>query len=277
MILDTHLHLVYPDRFSYPAVVGDPELARSWPLETYLAEARPLGISRMIHMEVCVADSDVEAETVFVTGLPSAAIVGAVSSCRPETADFPALLERLSASRKVVGFRRVLHTENAEIARAPLFRENVRRLAGRYTFDICALPGQLPEMASLAAACPDVTFVLDHCGIPPVRQRALDPWREDIRRLAALDNVVCKISGVIAYGDPNNWTAADLKPYVEHCIATFGWSRVVWGSGWPICTRTANLTRWVEATHELVGGASDAEKAALLSRNAERIYRLNPA
>lgn len=276
MIVDTHLHLVYPDRFFYPAVVGDPEVARPWPIETYVAEARPLGISRMIHMEVCVADFDVEAETAFMTGLPEPSIVGAVSSCRPEHPDFPNFLERLSANRKVVGFRRVLHTENAEMARSPRFRQNLRRLAGRYTFDICALPGQLPEMASLGAACPDVTFVLDHCGIPQVRQGVLDPWRKDIQRLAALDNVVCKISGVIAYGDPKAWTVADLRPYVEHCISSFGWSRVVWGSDWPICTRTANLTRWVEATHELLSGAGEAEKAALLSRNAERVYRLNP-
>ncbi|MEA2779587.1 MAG: hypothetical protein QOK29_1131, partial [Rhodospirillaceae bacterium] len=58
------------------------------------------------------------------------------------------------------------------------------------------------------------------------------------------------------------------------CIAAFGWDRVVWGSDYPVCTLTANLGRWVAATHELIAGASAHEKEALLSRNAERIYRL---
>ena len=272
MILDTHLHLVYPDRFTYPAAGADPELRQPGHLETYLAEARPLGITRMIHMEVCVADRDVEAETAFVTGLSAPAIAGAVSSCRPEDDGFPAFLDRAAANPAIVGFRRVLHTEPVELPRSPRFRENLRRLGTRYSFDICALARQLPDAADLAAACPDVQFVLDHCGIPDVRSDSLDPWRTDIRQLAALDNVMCKISGVIAYRDPARGTVDDLRPYVEHCIASFGWHRVVWGSDWPICTRTADLTRWVEATHTLLAGCSADEKDALLQRNAERIY-----
>lgn len=272
MILDTHLHLVMPDRFTYPAAEADPELRGPSPIEAYLAQARPLGITGMIHMEVCVADRDIEAETAFVTGLGEPAIRGAVSSCRPEHDGFPAFLERAAANPAIVGFRRVLHTEPPELARSPRFRENLRRLGTRYTFDICALARQLTEAADLAAACPDVTFVLDHCGIPDVRAGRREPWRADIRRLAALDNVMCKISGVIAYRDPAHGTTDDLRPYVEHCIASFGWERVVWGSDWPICTRTADLAGWVAATHDLLAGCSAGEKAALLSRNAERIY-----
>lgn len=67
---------------------------------------------------------------------------------------------------------------------------------------------------------------------------------------------------------------ADLRPYVEHVIESFGWDRVVWGSDYPVCTQTANLTRWVEATHALIAGASPDEQARLLHANAERIYRL---
>ena len=274
MILDTHLHLVYPNRFAYPASVGDPELLRAWPLKLYLAEALPLGITRMIHMEVCVADHDVAAETTFMTGLEAPSIAGAVSSCRPEDPAFPAFLEQAAANPRIVGFRRVLHTQPDELPRSSLFRENIARLGNRYTFDICALSRQLPEAIDLAAACPNVMFVLDHCGIPDVLGQSLDPWRGYISRLAALDNVVCKISGVIAYGDPKRWTVEDMRPFVEHCITSFGWDRVVWGSDWPICTRTADLTRWVEATHVLLSGCSESEKTSLLSANAERIYRL---
>ncbi len=119
-----------------------------------------------------------------------------------------------------------------------------------------------------------MTFVLDHCGVPNVRDRELDPWRADIAALAKLPNVACKISGIVAYADPAGWTVDDLRPFVEHVIAVFGWDRVVWGSDWPVCTTTADLTRWVAATHALIAGASDSEKERLLSTNATRIYRL---
>ena len=71
------------------------------------------------------------------------------------------------------------------------------------------------------------------------------------------------------------WTAgpsADLKPYVEHVIRAFGWDRVVWGSDHPVVTLFATLTSWVNATREIIKGASEDEQAKLLHRNAERIY-----
>jgi predicted TIM-barrel fold metal-dependent hydrolase len=79
---------------------------------------------------------------------------------------------------------------------------------------------------------------------------------------------------VIAYGGAD-WSVANLRPYVEHCINSFGWDRVVWGSDWPVCTLFGSLAHWVHASRELVAGCSDDEKARLFSRNAQRIYRLN--
>ena len=64
------------------------------------------------------------------------------------------------------------------------------------------------------------------------------------------------------------------RPYVEHVIACFGWDRVVWGSDHPVCTLTADLTRWVNATKAIVSGASVDEQSKLFHRNAERIYGL---
>ena len=55
-ILDTHLHLIYPDRLSYPWLAREPQLnGRPWTVEDYWREAEPLGIEAMLHMEVDVA------------------------------------------------------------------------------------------------------------------------------------------------------------------------------------------------------------------------------
>ena len=273
-IIDTHLHLVYLDRFAYPWLDGVPALNRDFTLETYRPQADAAGITQSIHMEVDVAEADQMRETDFVTAL-GGSVVAAISSCRPESQDFPAQLDRLAANPKVKGLRRILHTSPDALSQAPIFTENLKRLAAhRLSFDLCVLARQLPLALRIARACPEVQFILDHCGVPQVKERALDPWRADIKALAAEPNVACKVSGVVAYADAN-WTVDDLRPFVAHVIESFGWDRVVWGSDWPVCTLTADLGRWAAATRTLIAGESESNQAKLLNGNARRIYRLN--
>ncbi len=276
-IVDTHLHLIYQDKFSYPWLSGVPQLNKQWTVESYFAEAEKLGIETALHMEVDVAEQEMEDESRFVLDGLDPRIGGAIAAGRPEHVDFPRHLERLAAIGGVKGIRRVLHTQPDDLSQGELFAANLRRLpAHGLTFDFCFRADQLPIGRALAAKCPGVSFVLDHCGGADVAGMALDPWRENITRLAALPNVNAKISGIVANAKPD-WTVDDLRPFVEHVIESFGWDRVVWGSDHPVCTLTANLTRWVEATHTIIAGASEEQKAKLLHRNAERIYRVGTA
>lgn len=271
-IIDTHLHLVYPDRFSYPWLANAPAIDRPWPVESYWAEAEGLGITGALHMEVDVAPGDMLDETGFVVGLPG--IVGAIAACRPESPGFAAYLDRVAALPKVRGLRRILHEVPDDLSEPPLFAENLRRLERHgLSFDLCLRADQLPIGARLADAAPQVQFILDHCGVPRVAAQELDPWRAYITELAKRPNLVAKISGIVAYAGPD-WTVETLRPFAEHVIERFGWDRVVWGSDHPVCTQTANLTRWVEATRALIAGASAAEQDKLLSANAARVYRL---
>ena len=272
-ILDTHLHLVYQDRFSYPWLADAPALNRQWTAEDYFAEAEPLGIEAALHMEVDVAEEQMRAETDFVTTLHPK-VVGSIAGARPEHKDFPDYLLRIAEVPGLRGIRRILHTQPDELSQSDRFVENVQRLANyRLPFDLCVRADQLPIGRRLVEQCPDVQFVLDHCGVPKVAEQELEPWRTYIRELARHPNVAAKVSGVVAYAGPD-WTVATLRPFVEHIIESFGWDRVVWGSDHPVCTLTANLTRWVNATKEIIAGASESEQAKLLHGNAERIYRV---
>lgn len=277
-IIDTHLHLVYRDRLSYPWLAGVPALDRDFHYATYAAEARRCGVTDVLHMEVDVAQSDIEAETRNVAALAletGSLLRGAISSCRPEDDGFPAFLERQLADPFVKGFRRVLHVVPDHVSERPLFRDNLRRLegAGR-PFDLCVRPDQIDKAIALADAAPGVQFVLDHCGVPAIKDRADHPWREKIAEIARRPNVAVKVSGVVAYADPATWTIDDIRPYVEDAIASFGWDRVVWGSDWPVCTLTASLSTWLAAIHALTLGSSRAERERLFSANAQRIWRL---
>jgi predicted TIM-barrel fold metal-dependent hydrolase len=272
-IVDTHLHLVYLDRFSYPWLASVQPLNRQWDAPSYFAEAEKLRIETALHMEVDVLEQEMEDETRFVLDLDPR-IGGAISNARPEHIDFPKHLDRIAADRRIKGIRRLLQGDPDDLSAGEVFRGNIRRLAPPgLTFDICVRVDQLGVARALAAACPDVQFVLDHCGNPPIASGDLSDWRRDITALAALPNVAGKISGIVNHA-PSGWTAETLRPVVEHMIGQFGWNRVVWGSDRPVLMLNGTLTQWVEASKAIVAGASADEQAQLFSRNAERIYRL---
>jgi predicted TIM-barrel fold metal-dependent hydrolase len=277
-IVDTHVHLIYRDRLSYPWLAGFAPLDRDFSVELYQAEARRCGVTDALHMEVDVADADIEAETRNVRELaarPGSLLRGAISACRPESDDFAAFLERQAADPFVKGFRRVLHVMPDELSQSAQFRQNLRRLAkAGKPFDLCVSANQLDKAIALVDACPDVQFVLDHCGVPAIKARAERPWREDIAELAKRPHVAVKISGVVAYADGETWSLDDIRPYVEHTLQCFGWSRVVWGSDWPVCTLTASLSTWLAATQAITSGCSVDERNRLFSGNARRLWKL---
>ena len=133
---------------------------------------------------------------------------------------------------------------------------------------------QLPLARALIEQCPEVQFVLDHCGNPDIRGGQLDQWRNEMRLLAVLPNVACKVSGIVTQVDPQGWGADDLRPVIEHVVDRFGWDRVVWGSDWPVCTLSAPLGRWMDATQQLLADESLEQTVRLFSRNAQRIYQI---
>lgn len=269
-IIDTHLHLIYLDRFTYPWLDNVPPLHRQWDAEAYFAEATGLGIEAAIHMEVDVLERQAEDETRFVLGLDR--VIGAIAQGRPEKLDFAEHVERLAALPGVRGIRRLLQSDPDDLSREEGFRDNVRRLGPMgLSFDICVQSRQLPVARELAAACPDVQFVLDHCGNPLIAGGDLTAWRRDLAALAELPNVAGKVSGIVNHAPPG-WTAETLRPAVEHVIESFGWDRVVFGSDRPVLTLNGTLTQWVEALQAIVAGASVDEREKLFFRNAERVY-----
>ena len=86
--------------------------------------------------------------------------------------------------------------------------------------------------------------------------------------------MVIKVSGIVVNTDVENWTVEDLRPAVEHAIASFGWDRVMFGSDWPVCTLAASYRQWFDALNFLVADASEENKRKLFRENAGKVYRL---
>jgi predicted TIM-barrel fold metal-dependent hydrolase len=277
--IDTHLHLIEPERFSYDWTAGFPALAgQAFRVEEYRAAAAQSAISEAIFMEVDVPGYESSAEAAFFCSLaedPANRISGVIAACRPELSDFTAQLEA-TAHPRLVGYRRVLHTQPDELSTTPLFRENVARIGKvGLTFDLCLLPRQLAAGAALIDACPDTRFILDHCGVPDIASGDLSLWREQLREISRRPNLACKISGIIAYA-AGEITADTLRPVVEHAIDCFGWDRILWGSDWPVCNLTRDLSTWTHLLDEILAGVSEDELSRLYHRNAREIYDLKP-
>ena len=277
-IVDTHQHLWDLDLFRYAWLEQFPVLNRSFRMDDYLAATRGLTVEKSVHLEADVDEPFMLDETSHVLRLADRAdnpLAGVVACGRPESKEFQGYLEKIVGHPKLKGIRRVLHTQPDELGQGETFIGNVRSLANHgLSFDICVLERQLPLATRLVSRCPEVTFILDHCGVPQVKDKVLEPWRSNLRELSRFSNVFCKISGLVAYADPDNWTADDLRPYIDHVIECFGWDRVMFGSDWPVCTLSASYRQWVDVLLSLTRGAGEENQKKFFHDNAVRTYRL---
>jgi predicted TIM-barrel fold metal-dependent hydrolase len=278
-IIDTHQHLWDLDLFRYSWLDSLPALNRSFRMADYLKATAGLNVVKSVHLEADVDEPYMLEETRHVLALADQTdnpLAGIVACGRLEREDFRSYLERVAGHPKLKGIRRVLHTQPDELSRGKTFIENLAALSDYgLSFDICVLARQLPMAVSLVSRCPEVTFVLDHCGVPQVKERIVDPWRAHLAELAKFPNVVCKVSGLVAYADPKKWTAEDLRPYIDHVISCFGWDRVLFGSDWPVCTLSASYQHWVEALQSVTQSGGEMNQQKLFHGNAVRVYRLH--
>ncbi len=110
----------------------------------------------------------------------------------------------------------------------------------------CAHAANCPRRSKSPQSLPDVQFVLDHIGKPPIADGACDEWADLVTRLAAHPNVSCKLSGLVGEAKPGA-TTADFVPYVDRIIESFGTDRVMFGSDWPVCLALPVVRRRVRA------------------------------
>ena len=282
-MIDTHQHLLYADRFNYSWTRDIPALQGAFELEDYRQAAAGCGITGSIFMEVDVDAGQAAGEAEFFCHLaeePTSGILGVIAAGRPEHAGFEAYLDA-TAHPKLVGIRRVLHTQPDELSQSTFFRENIRLLDKRgLPFDLCVLQRQLPLALDLVQACPDTIFVLDHCGVPDIANNdapdgdGFKSWQAAIRSLAAEPNTFCKISGLTAYAAEGQRTPDGFRPYFDTVLDAFGSNRCMWGGDWPVVNLGSGLAAWCDMTASLLSGLSDSERSFVFQTNACALYNL---
>jgi L-fuconolactonase len=252
-------------------------LRRDFTLTDLEPQARAAGVDRTILVQtITVAEETPEFLALAAHHELIAGVVGWTDLTRPDVADELARLRELPGGRYLKGIR---HQVQGEADPEWLLRPDVRRglaaVAGAgLVYDLVVLPHQLPACVRAAADHPELTFVLDHLGKPPIATGALEPWASAVGRLAALPNTVCKLSGMVTEADPAKWTVDDLRPYADTVLDAFGPRRLMFGSDWPVCTLAAAYGQVVDTASELVRRFGADEQAEVFGGTAARVYRL---
>ncbi len=297
-IIDTHQHLWDLDKFTLPWVNAQSEpavLKRSYVTKDFLEATKGLNVVKAVYMEVDVRPDlqDKEAEHVIaLSRSPEHPTVAAVISGRPASEKFRDYILKYEDVPEIKGVRQVLQVPETPqgFCLGETFVKSVRLLGelGK-SFDICIRPSELGDGAKLAERCPETRCIVDHCGnadpkawLPESRREGKEPWHQvdqwkrDIDALAKRENVICKISGLIARAPKKDWKAEDLAPAINFCLDTFGPDRVIYGGDWPVCKVTAPYRDWVHALKEIIGSRSRSEQKKLLHDNAVKYYELAP-
>ncbi len=248
-IVDSHVHFWDPAELHYAWLEGVPSLQRAFLPRDYAAATGQVPIGRMVFVEANCRPDEAQREVELVERLAQAepGVAGIVA--------FVDLAQGLGARGSGLG------TTLDALSRSPR------------VFDVCATHDQLPEVIGLVRDCPGTRFVLDHCGKPAIRQRALEPWSKNIAGLAAHENVWCKLSGLLTEAS-EAWCPEDLVPYAARVVECFGHERVLYGSDWPVLTLAGDYGTWYGFTERFTRGWSVSERSRFYGDNAARVYDL---
>jgi L-fuconolactonase len=134
----------------------------------------------------------------------------------------------------------------------------------------------LPQTIKFVDQHPEINMVIDHIAKPCISHSKFDHnWAENIKQLAARENVTCKLSGMVTEVIDGKWDTSLLQPYFDIVLEAFGPDRLMFGSDWPVCLIQSNYTKWVDTIKSFISSLSLFEQSAIMGGNVKRIYLSN--
>ena len=291
-IVDAHHHIWRQGDLPWlcgpmqPRIFGPYEaIRRDYLIDEYLDDIAGSGVTRSVYVQANWAPDRFEDEVAWVqqiadeSGWPH----GIVGRADLLAADVRPQLDRLAKYPLLRGMRMQLHWHQNEMYRFaprpdlaldPVLQRNVARLADYgLAFDLQVFAGQMAGAAELAAACPDVTFVLQHAGmLEDLSPDGRAAWRAGMERLAACPNVVSKLSAFGTFIHRND--SAQIESILRDTVAVFGADRCLFGSNFPIEKLWTTFEELLDAFLAAAAGLDGAARAAIFEETAVRVYRL---
>jgi L-fuconolactonase len=282
-VVDAHHHVWDLEVRDQPWIAGPGMAAirRTFTVDDLRTAARMAGVGATVVVQTVT----VAAETPELLALADAdplvaGVVGWTDLTSPAVADELARLAGGPGGGRLVGVRHQVQEEpDPGWLRRPDVLRGLRAVAAAgLAYDLVLLPHQLPAAVAAAAAVPGLTLVLDHAGKPRIGRGDLGPWATAVRRLAALPNTSCKLSGLVTEapaGAPAQKRAQAIAAVADVVFDAFGADRVMFGSDWPVCLLASDYASVMALARSLTAGLSPAERAAVFGATAARAYGLD--
>lgn len=267
-MIDAHHHLWDLEAVDYPWLMakdevrffGDPApIQRDYLIDAFRRDAAEFNGS--VHIQVGAADP--WAEAAWVQSVADAAPdwqMAQVAFADLTAPDIGAQLDRLQTLSSVRGVRQIVGRAAGEDAATgtnslladPAFLSGLQEVGRRgLSFDLQLTPALIAQMSDVLAQAPDTAIALCHAGSPQDRSTAgLAGWADQMRLLAALPQVTCKLSGLGMFD--HTWTVDRFKPIVDTCLNLFGPTRCMFGSNFPVDSLYSDYARLFDAYQTLV-------------------------
>ncbi len=274
-VIDSHHHFWDLDKFDYPWMgEGSPLAVNFGPNELRpLIEASGVDYTVIVQAAESVDETrwllEIAEETDFVAG-----VVGWVDLKDPNVGE---TLDELQQSDYFKGVRHIWEGEDdpswlyTSGALAGLREIEARGLC----YDFLVKPPNLPYVPKIMDEVPRLRSVIDHIAKPLIKDGVMEPWLSDMRKVASINGMRCKVSGMVTEANHQNWTADDLEPYVHHVLGMFGFDRLMFGSDWPVSTLASPYERVASTARELLDSLRPNEKDAVFGGVAKAFYRLD--
>jgi len=299
-VVDSHFHLWELSRFEYTFPDASlPNIFRDF-LPRHLQTAKGDGVVQLpagdnskmqirlrfingVFVQVTTGEPN---EADFIAGLADnfpylKGIVAWIDFTLPKAA-FKEELRRLKTFPLVKGFRHIVEGEDDDdwLMRADVNESFEVLEKSGLTYDLLIRPRHFQVAFKIVQKFPGLFFVLDHLGKPDIKTKEFVVWHEWMKKLGSCPNLYCKLSGMVTEADLENWESEDVRPYVEVALSTFGTSRLMYGSDWPVCTLAKDIdyrdtARVLLENLVALGVTSEQQLTAIFAENCRRFYKLD--
>ena len=277
-MIDAHHHLWDPSRREYPWMAGaalDP-IRRPYTVDDLRAVTRAAGVHATVLVQTVPSEEETAEFLATAVAEPLiAGVVGWVDLAAPDVAD---RLAELASRGPLAGIRHQVENEPDDdwLLRPEIVAGLSTVAAAGLAYDLLVRPAQLPAAAEVALRLPELRLVLDHAAKPPIAAGGWEPWASGVAALAARENVVCKLSGLVTEADWSGWEVGHLRRYTGLVLDVFGPGRLLFGSDWPVCELAATYAQVHEAARSYTSALSTSEREEVFGGTATRAYPLSP-
>ena len=148
-------------------------------------------------------------------------------------------LKQLKLRQSVVGIRYILDDQAAEILSSTLIQQHFSLLAEmEFSFDAQLSVSDTKAVKLLIALANKhqaVRIIINHAGWPPANNdvNKLKNWQLNLQKLSECENIAIKLSG----WEMSNraWQPQQIAMVIQNCLATWGDTRVMLASNFPLC------------------------------------------